>query len=51
MIYAIKKEPLFQEEADAILKRHGSRKLRKVRRPKKANLVTASCNEQPSFDF
>ena len=51
LIYAIKKDPLFQEEADAILKRHGSRKLRKVGRLKKANLVTASCNDPPTFDF
>ena len=51
LIYAIKREPVFQEEADAILKRHGSRKLRKVGRRRKANLVTASRNDQPTFDF
>ena len=51
LIYAIRKEPLFREEADAILKRHGSRKLRKVRRPKRATLVKASCNDQPTFNF
>ena len=51
LIYSIKKEPLFQEEADAILKRHGSRKLRKVVRPKRATRTKASCNDQSTFDF
>ncbi len=51
LIHAIKKEPAFQEEADAILKRHGSRKLRKARRSKGAIQVKASCNDQATFDF
>lgn len=51
LIYAIKKEPLFLEEADAILKRHGSRKLRNGKLPKRAARVTASRKDQPTFDF
>lgn len=50
-IYAIRKDPLFAEEADAILKRHGSRRVHKLDRSKSRKLEKHINSKEPRFDF